>query len=228
MSGLKVYSPPIGLGHPDYSAPAPPKLWCRAWRGALPRRWVCSRMAGHGGDHYDHDSEGRVVARWPRDPSETEPARGWAPGARIYSPPGVGPEHPDYLAAGSGDYCESLLLRQDPDARPWVCTVARGHRSDHAAHFGSRPVLMRARWPRDPEPLPSPEAAKPAAEQEGDVLRVCLADITRDSAVLAIDQAQISRDDHWYQAAEHFVRALHALALVGSGVEAEDDGGEVG
>lgn len=248
MSGLRVFDPPIGPGHTEWIDFAVAGGRCHAEttdnRDSSGRVWCCTAAWDHLSDHAAHDVVGRLRARWPRDPSEKKTGNPYASRqgggmrvVRVYDPP-IGPEHPHWLDHGLHALAPTCGARTRGSVS-WYCTRARFHQTDHAAHgFGHR--LQHARWPRDPSELQDAEATAPAeeitdtlrearaaADEADDMIRACLADLTRDSAVLAIDRAAITRDDYWFECAEHLARALHALALVGSGVAVEDDGGEV-
>lgn len=148
---------------------------------------------------------------------------------RVYSPP-LPPGHPDYIRSFGLQSCGASTPRSGQVVRYWHCTVERGHASDHGAHAPGPLPLLLARWPQDPQPEPD----TPDFSDEVDRIRdeadqmVALAsiDATKALAITALDQAEVTGGPQWFVAAEHFVRALHALALFGSGVE--DDDGEVG
>lgn len=147
---------------------------------------------------------------------------------RVYEPR-IGPEHPEWIVYVVKGQCLATSL--DKSGRKWWCTAKAGHGSHHGAH--EAPDQLAARWPQEPaapEPCQTPdfcEALQNACAEADAMMALASIDATKSLAITALDQAQTTADPQWFVAAEHYVRALHALALVGTGAEVEDeDGGE--
>ena len=148
-------------------------------------------------------------------------------GLRVYEPP-IGPEHPEWIVYVVKGQC--LATSVDPSGTKWWCTARMGHASHHGAH--QAPDQLAARWPQEPaapEPCQAPDLREvlQAASEADAMMTVASIDATKSLALTSLDQAQTTRDEQWFVAVEHYIHALHALALVGTGAGVEDeDGGE--
>jgi hypothetical protein len=63
---VKLYDPPVGPDHEDWIGLGDPED-CPATAPAGELVWMCTRTAGHDGDHAAHGGDDELAARWPAE-----------------------------------------------------------------------------------------------------------------------------------------------------------------